>query len=143
MSSRGFTAGQEESGLRLDAALVARGVAPSRSQAQRLIEAGLVTVQGERRRASHRMADGEEVVVAPAREDPARTSEAAVPFEVAFEDEHLVVVDKPAGVVVHPGAGRTHGTLVQALAGRAAGGAIPSAPVWCIGLIATPPGCWW
>jgi 23S rRNA pseudouridine1911/1915/1917 synthase len=128
MSSRGFTATAEESGLRLDAALVSRGAAPSRSQAQRLIEAGLVTVQGATRRASHRMMDGEVVVVAPADEDPGEGPHPQVSFDVAFEDEHLIVVDKPAGVVVHPGAGHAHGTLIQALAGRAAGGGDPVRP---------------
>jgi 23S rRNA pseudouridine1911/1915/1917 synthase len=128
MKSRGFTATAEESGLRLDAALVSRGVAPSRSQAQRLIEAGLVTVQGSPRRASHRLVDGEEVVVAPAGEDRAEGPHPQAPFEVAFEDEHLIVVDKPAGVVVHPGAGHAQGTLIQALAGRAAGGGDPVRP---------------
>ena len=44
------------------------------------------------------------------------------PFDVVWEDEHLLVVDKPAGVVVHPGSGVRRGTLAQALAGRAAGG---------------------
>jgi 23S rRNA pseudouridine1911/1915/1917 synthase len=45
-----------------------------------------------------------------------------VPFRIAYEDEHLLVVDKPSGVVVHPGAGHASGTLVHGLAGRAAGG---------------------
>jgi 23S rRNA pseudouridine1911/1915/1917 synthase len=129
MSARGFTAGAQEEGLRLDAALVSRGVAPSRTQAQRLIETGLVTVGGSERRASYRISGGEEVLVAEAEEgSPSPALEASVPFEVVYEDEYLMVVDKPAGVVVHPGAGRTHGTLVQALAGRAAGGPDPVRP---------------
>jgi 23S rRNA pseudouridine1911/1915/1917 synthase len=49
-------------------------------------------------------------------------------FAIAYEDEHLIVVDKPAGVVVHPGAGHREGTLAQALAGRLAGGADPERP---------------
>jgi 23S rRNA pseudouridine1911/1915/1917 synthase len=129
MTARGFTAAAEDRGLRLDAALVSRGVAPSRAQAQRLIEAGLVTVAGSKRRASYRINGGEEVLVAEAEEDSSSLQpEAAAPFEVAYEDDYLMVVDKPAGVVVHPGAGRTRGTLVQALAGRAAGGPDPARP---------------
>jgi 23S rRNA pseudouridine1911/1915/1917 synthase len=129
MSTQTFSASEDEVGLRLDAALVSRGLAPSRAQAQRLIEAGRVSIGGIPRRASYRLADGEDVVVADAPDDPAQAGEpASVPFGVAFEDEHLMVVDKPAGVVVHPGAGRTQGTLVQALSGRAAGGPDPLRP---------------
>jgi 23S rRNA pseudouridine1911/1915/1917 synthase len=113
-----------EAGMRLDAALAARGAAATRSEAQRLIDRGLVTVDGHIRSKSHRVSDGELVDVAPEpAEDPGEPGE--VPFEVVWEDEHLLVVDKPAGVVVHPGAGRRHGTLAQALAGRAAGGPDP------------------
>src|SRR3954465_3108211 len=50
------------------------------------------------------------------------------PFAIAYEDEHLLVVDKPAGVVTHPGAGHEHGTLVQALGDRVTGGPDPLRP---------------
>jgi 23S rRNA pseudouridine1911/1915/1917 synthase len=53
---------------------------------------------------------------------------APAPFRIAYEDEHLFVIDKPAGVVVHPGTGNRQGTLVQALAGRVAGGPDPERP---------------
>jgi 23S rRNA pseudouridine1911/1915/1917 synthase len=73
-----------------------------------------VTVDGAARPKSYRVQEGEEVVFeAPARREGIRP--ARVDFRIAYEDEHLLVVDKPAGVVVHPGAGRTHGTLVQGL----------------------------
>jgi len=73
---------------------------------------------------------GEEVVIdLPDTVDPGDTDAGAgVPFEVVLEDEHLLVVDKPAGVVVHPAPGHPTGTLAQALAGRAAGGAEPWRP---------------
>lgn len=115
----------EDAGMRLDAAMAARGAAVSRSEAQRMIERGLVTVDGARRPKSHRVAAGETVDVAPEPEDD-RIEGESVPFEVVLEDDCLMVVDKPAGVVVHPGAGRRHGTLAQALAGRAVGGPDPS-----------------
>ena len=116
--------GDAEAGMRLDVALAARGAAATRSEAQRLIDRGLVSVDGETRPKSHRVAGGEVVEVSP---EPVQApgEEVEVPFEVVWEDEHLLVVDKPAGVVVHPGAGRRHGTLAQALAGRAAGGPDP------------------
>jgi 23S rRNA pseudouridine1911/1915/1917 synthase len=79
-------------------------------------------VDGRRRPKSYRLEGGEELVVqrAPAPEAPAVP--AAEDVRIAWEDEHLLVVDKPAGLVVHPGAGRATGTLVQALAGSVAGG---------------------
>jgi 23S rRNA pseudouridine1911/1915/1917 synthase len=125
MSPNEFVAVEEDAGLRLDAALVSRGALPSRTQAQRAIAEGRVEVDGRIRRASHRIAAGERVAVAEAGRSP-RQEEAPVPVDVVLEDDHLMVVDKPAGVVVHPGAGRTHGTLAQALAGRAGGGADPT-----------------
>ena len=127
MSVDGFVATEDDAGLRLDVALVARGGAPSRAQAQALVADGRVTVDGRVRRASYRIAAGEAVAVAA--EGPAVADQRGpedVPFEVAYEDAHLMVVDKPAGVVVHPGAGRHSGTLAQALAGRAAGGTDPT-----------------
>src|SRR5439155_10100448 len=61
-------------------------------------------------------------------EAPAAEPEPVPEIRVVFEDEHLLVVDKPAGVVVHPGAGHGSGTLVDALAGKAAGGDDPERP---------------
>jgi 23S rRNA pseudouridine1911/1915/1917 synthase len=116
-----FTAGPDEEGMRLDAALAARGEVPSRAAGRRLVDAGRVTVDGSARSRSHRLRDGEVVEVADLPEPEAPPPE----FGVVLEDEHLMVIDKPAGVVVHPGAGNETGTLAQALAGRAAGGQDP------------------
>ncbi len=111
----------EQEGERLDAVLA--GPLGSRSRAQRLVEAGAVTVDGAVVPKRHRVRAGEVVAVdesadAVAPEDVG----ASVSFAVPFEDEHLLVVDKPAGVVVHPARGHRSGTLAQALAGVAAGG---------------------
>ncbi|HEX5909042.1 MAG TPA: RluA family pseudouridine synthase [Thermoleophilaceae bacterium] len=113
--------------MRLDAYLVDRGLMPTRGAAQRAIEQGRVTVDGRTRSKSHKVAPGEDVQVGP---EPEQAPEAVpeVTFGVAYEDDELLVVDKPAGVVVHPGAGNEHGTLVQALAGRVAGGSDPERP---------------
>ncbi len=97
----------------------------SRAQAQALIEAGRVRVDGRARPKRHTLSPGEIVVVAPGDPTPAAASDPAVRFAVAYEDEHLLIVDKPAGVVVHPARGHRTGTLAQALAGRAAGGEDP------------------
>jgi len=112
----------EAAGERLDV-LLARQLG-SRSRAQRLMLAGRVLVDGEAVRKNHRVGGGEHVVVDETPEEaPAPDAAAPVaPFDVAYEDEHLIVVDKPAGVVVHPARGHREGTLAQALFGRAAGG---------------------
>jgi 23S rRNA pseudouridine1911/1915/1917 synthase len=104
----------------------------SRARAQAAIDAGLVTVDGRSRPKSHAVRAGERVVVvAAAAPTIAPTADATVPYEVAFEDEHLLVVDKPPGVVVHPARGHRTGTLAQALTGRAAGGEEP----WRAGIV--------
>jgi 23S rRNA pseudouridine1911/1915/1917 synthase len=112
---------EADAGERLDSFLAES--LGSRARAQRLIGAGAVTVDGAAVPKRHRMTPGELVVVDEDADrlrdaDPAQTAE----FGVAYEDEHLVVVDKPAGVVVHPARGHWQGTLAQALEGRAAGG---------------------
>ncbi|HEY6762739.1 MAG TPA: RluA family pseudouridine synthase [Baekduia sp.] len=118
-----LTVGPAEAGQRLDA-LLAEPLG-SRSRAARLIDAGAVTVDGRLRPKRHVVSAGERVVVdeaadaqAPAPGDVA----SAVTFGVPFEDEHLLVVDKPAGIVVHPARGHGTGTLAQALEGTAEGG---------------------
>ena len=109
----------EDEGSRLDAFLAAP--LGSRAHAQRLIEAGAVLVDGRAAPKRHRLAAGEVVTV----DEPPPAPPAAEPppsFVVPYRDEHLLVVDKPAGVVVHPARGHHSGTLSQALAGVAAGG---------------------
>jgi 23S rRNA pseudouridine1911/1915/1917 synthase len=95
----------------------------SRALAERLIAAGAVLVDGEPRAKSHRLEGGEEVV-AELPPDAAPLEPEEMELRIAWEDEHLLVVDKPAGVVVHPGVGhREGGTLVHGLlALDAAGG---------------------
>ena len=100
----------------------------SRAQAQRADRRR--PRDGRRRRAAEappRRGAASAIEVAPEpRRAPRRRGEDAVPFAIAYEDEHLLVVDKPAGVVVHPARGHRGGTLAQALAGRAAGGEDPA-----------------
>ena len=115
----------EHAGERLDVFLAAH--AGSRSIAQGLIENGHVRVDG-RSRAKRLVLQGGEVIDVA---DPPADEGADVPaatFSIALEDEHLLVVDKPAGVVVHPGVGNRYGTLVQALGDLVAGGDDPVRP---------------
>jgi 23S rRNA pseudouridine1911/1915/1917 synthase len=121
--------GEEAAGTRLDRFLAEP--LGSRAQAQGLIERGRVHVDGRQRAKRHVVSPGEivtveleETVAGPADPSPA-------PFEVAYEDEYLLIVDKPAGVVVHPARGHPTGTLAQALDGRAAGGDDP----WRAGIV--------
>ncbi|WCB93937.1 Ribosomal large subunit pseudouridine synthase D [Baekduia alba] len=110
-----LTVEPDSAGQRLDA-LLADSLG-SRSRAARLIEAGAVTVDGRARPKRHVVAAGEVVVVDDAIEQPEAPADlgAAVTFAVPYEDEHLLVVDKPAGLVVHPAKGHLTGTLSQAL----------------------------
>jgi 23S rRNA pseudouridine1911/1915/1917 synthase len=114
--------GDEQAGLRLDVALAAHPGVGSRAKAQRLIDAGLVTVDGRPRVKRHKVAPGERIVAQSEPEQPLDTRAEGVDYGVVYEDADLLVVDKPAGLVVHPAPGHPEGTLAQALAGRAAGG---------------------
>jgi len=107
----------EAAGERLDRFLAS--VLGSRAAAERAVAAGAL-VDGVARAKSFRLSGGEDVAV------PELPSAPAVPAppepRIVWEDEHVLVVDKPAGLVVHPGAGHSGGTLVDALAGKIAGG---------------------
>jgi 23S rRNA pseudouridine1911/1915/1917 synthase len=110
--------------MRLDAFLTARGAAPSRAAGQRLIEDGAVLVDGRPRPKNHRLAPGEVVTVAAAAPGPA-PHEPMPELPVVYEDDDLLVVDKPAGLVTHRAPGHRGPTLAEALRGRAGGGADP------------------
>lgn len=110
--------------MRLDAFLAARGAVPSRAAGQRLIEHGAVSVDGQPRPKNHRMEAGEQVSV-EAGAEAERDQAEAPPFEIVFEDDQLLVVDKPAGLVTHPAPGHHGPTLAEALRGRTAGGSDP------------------
>jgi 23S rRNA pseudouridine1911/1915/1917 synthase len=114
-------------GSRLDRFLAELPEVGSRSAADRLLAGGLVRVDGHARAKSHRLGGGEEVELELA---PAATAvePEQLDLRIALADEHLLVVDKPAGVVVHPGAGHASGTLVHGLLGALAGGDEPSRP---------------
>jgi 23S rRNA pseudouridine1911/1915/1917 synthase len=100
--------------------LAVAGVAGiSRAHAQRLIADGRAVVAGHRGRASDRLAGGEPLRIELSAVPDAQLEPESVPLSVAYEDADLLVIDKPAGLVVHPSAGHERGTLVHALLGRA------------------------
>ncbi len=112
-------ASEEHDGARLDAVLATRPEVGSRARAQRLIDAGAVTVDGRLQPKSWRLSAGE-LVAAELEEES--VGEPPASFEVVYEDEHLMVVDKPAGVVTHPARGHRGSTLAESLAARGAAG---------------------
>jgi hypothetical protein len=87
----------------------------SRSAAQRLIDEGRVTVNGEPARSSYKLRAGDQVVVLLPGDEPHEILPEAIPLQVVYEDSVLLVVDKPAGMVVHPAPGHEGGTLANAL----------------------------
>jgi 23S rRNA pseudouridine1911/1915/1917 synthase len=112
-------AGDAEAGQRLDRALAARFPDLSRAYLQALIEGGNVLVDGKARRASYRLRPGElvELMVPP----PAPTALQAepIPLAIVYEDDDLLVIDKPAGMVVHPAPGHAGGTVANAVLAHA------------------------
>ena len=112
--TRTLTATTEHAGTRLDSFL-AEALEISRSAAARLIEEGGVTMSGKALAKNYRMAGDEELTVEiPEPEDTAVTPQ-DIPLDVVYEDEDVIVVNKPVGMVVHPAPGHSDGTLVNAL----------------------------
>jgi 23S rRNA pseudouridine1911/1915/1917 synthase len=116
-----FRVPEVAAGLRLDRALAERPEIGSRAMAERLLADGAVLVAGRPLPKSHRLVGGEDVEVALLEQDGGLQPE-AMELRIAWQDEHLLVVDKPAGLVVHPTAGHRAGTLVHGLLAHGASG---------------------
>jgi 23S rRNA pseudouridine1911/1915/1917 synthase len=111
----------EFDGVRLDRFLSSQPGVDTRTAAERLITAGVVTVDGERRTKSHRVHAGSRVAIGELAAEPAEYRDLPhVP--VVYQDDRLLVVDKPAGLITHGAPGIAEPTLVDALRGRAGGG---------------------
>ena len=104
-----------DSGKRLDAFLHEQMPEFSRSRLQTWIKEDRVLVDGQATRASYIVRGGERVSITPAELPPLKAQAEALPLNILYEDTDVVVVDKPAGMVVHAGAGHHQGTLVNAL----------------------------
>jgi 23S rRNA pseudouridine1911/1915/1917 synthase len=113
-----FIVTSEEAGQRLDVFLVAQIPALSRSRIKSLMDQGRVEVDGAARKASHHVESGEVVTVEIPLEVPPGVEPEPIPLDVLYEDEDIAVVNKSAGMIVHPGAGVTAGTMVAALLER-------------------------
>jgi 23S rRNA pseudouridine1911/1915/1917 synthase len=115
MTSHTVTVPDDSEGMRLDRFLASVLPEHSRSQIQRLIREGLVRVAGREAKANQLVKTGQAIgVELPEAVDPAPRPE-ALPLPILYQDQDLLVVDKPAGMVVHPAAGHASGTLVNAL----------------------------
>lgn len=116
-----FTSAAEDAGQRLDQYLVSKVPDVSRARVQQLIAKGEVLVGGNAARASLRLKGGEEITVTgPPHAPPLRALAEEIPLDIIYEDDDLAIVNKPAGMMVHAGAGatedaRNRGTLVNAL----------------------------
>jgi 23S rRNA pseudouridine1911/1915/1917 synthase len=114
-----FQVAPSDAGKRLDQFLVARLDEVSRARVQELIAQGKVEVEGAAAKASRKLRAGERVrVTGEAQRPPLRATPEDIPLTIVYEDDQLAVIDKPAGMLVHAGAGRTDGTLVNALLHR-------------------------
>src|SRR5215813_3610610 len=119
-----FPASVDDSGQRLDQYLVAKLPDVSRARVQQLIAMGEVLVDGKNAKASLRLRGDEQITVSgPPQAPPLRAIAEEIPLDVVYEDDDLAIINKPAGMMVHAGAGatddaRNRGTLVNALLHR-------------------------
>lgn len=113
-----LTVPRDAAGQRLDLWLSATLPGCTRSLVQRLIKDGLCTVHPGAARAGRALNGGELVSLEVPEAEPMEAVPEAIPLSVLHEDEHIVVIDKPAGMVVHPAIGHLRGTLVNAVLGR-------------------------
>jgi 23S rRNA pseudouridine1911/1915/1917 synthase len=118
----GLTVPARAAGERLDRFLGSLPEVGSRAAAERLLEEGGALVDGQPRPKSYRLEGGETLLLDLRDSATGPLEREDVPLRIAYEDSDLLVVDKPAGLVVHPGPGHTTGTLVHGLVGRAGGG---------------------
>jgi 23S rRNA pseudouridine1911/1915/1917 synthase len=107
---------EADAGARIDAFAAARCPGLSRARAQKLLRQGLIKVAGRPVKASYKVEAGDRITVeVPPPVAPPHLRPEVIPLDIRFEDEDIVVVNKPRGLAVHPGAGRWTGTLVNAL----------------------------
>lgn len=110
-----FTIEAQESGERIDALLAREIEDITRSQAARLIEQGAVTLRCGPIKKNHRVSSGDIFVIEIPEAEEAEISAENIPLDIVFEDDDLIVINKPRGMVVHPAPGHSSGTLVNAL----------------------------
>ncbi len=112
-----FTAGVQQEGMRLDVAVSEAVVDLSRTQARALIDSGQVRVAGRTGKPSYRLMEGDVVTVTVDRPPALSAIPEDIPLTIVYRDADMVVIDKPAGMVVHPAPGHSGGTIANALMG--------------------------
>ena len=117
-SQIGFVTTPEEAGTRLDRVVSTRFPELSRTRVQELIEESLVLLNGKPAKGSYKVRANDSIKVVPQERPALRAEPEQIPLSVLYEDDDVIVVNKPAGMSVHAGAGNSHGTLVNALLGR-------------------------
>ena len=110
-----FTVTTEETGIRIDKLLSDRIDAITRSHIQKLIEGGNVTIFGSSVKTNYKVKAGDEIIVTIPEVDETEILPEDIPINIVYEDDDMLVVDKPQGMVVHPAVGNYTGTLVNAL----------------------------
>lgn len=115
MNKNIFVVTDEQVGMRLDAFVASQDESISRSAAVRLCEQGDITVNGKTVKKNYAMRKGDEVEVITPDPAPAEAVPQDIPLDIVYEDEDIIVINKPEGMVVHPAAGNEDGTLVNAL----------------------------
>jgi hypothetical protein len=135
---RDFVVGPADDGMRLDVFLAAACPDLSRSRVRADLEKdGAVLVDDRVRPASFRLKEGQRVAFTSAAREPLSAEPQAIDLTVVYEDEHIIVINKPVGLVVHPAVGHPDGT------GRSRRAATRCGPASCTGSTATPAGFWW
>lgn len=115
MSEFVFQAENDDIGQRLDKWLISKDIDITRSALQKLIDDGGVTVGGAPQNKSYKLRAGDSVIITIPEPKELEVTPQDIPIEIVYEDEHLLVVNKPKGMVVHPAPGNPDGTLVNAL----------------------------
>ena len=115
METLEFTAAPADAGQRLDRWLAGQAGAPSRSALQGLMEAGFVRRNGAPANKKDKLAAGDRITLTLPDPQPIEVQPQDIPLDIVYEDDHLLVVNKPKGMVVHPAPGNPDGTLVNAL----------------------------
>ena len=115
METLEFTAAPADAGQRLDRWLAGQAGAPSRSALQGLMEAGFVRRNGAPANKKDKLAAGDRITLTLPDPQPIEAQPQNIPLDIVYEDDHLLVVNKPKGMVVHPASGNPDGTLVNAL----------------------------
>ena len=113
-----FVASSDDANQRLDRVVATHCPGISRTRVQELIDSANILLDGKPAKASHRLHGGERITVTAEPRPPIRAEAESIPLDILYEDADVLAINKPAGMVVHAGAGNAKGTLVNALLGR-------------------------